>query len=181
MAERLLFETLIREDSTAAVFDLLGDVASAMREDDFAAYYYSMVLRLDPENTAARAKLIDALVRRRQWRAAREQLLWFHERDPVSEPVLYRLARVAQADGDSAATRQYMDEFRERHDRRRERERLQLRVGLDRRNPRHYRQLGWHYRRLEEQDRARAYFRRAVALGDTTLPASLYMDEGEGP
>ncbi|MFB0516289.1 MAG: tetratricopeptide repeat protein [Candidatus Neomarinimicrobiota bacterium] len=180
-AELLLFSALMREDSAAAVYDLLGDVAAAMVEDDFAAYYYSVVLRLDPENIAVRTKMVEALIRRRLWEAARSQLLWLYKRDPRNEPVLYRLGRVAYAAGDSAAAGQYMREFRERHSRRRERERLELRISQDRRNPRHYRELGWYYRRLEDQVRARAYFRRAVALGDTTLPASLYMEEEEGP
>ncbi len=194
-AELLLFSALIREDSlsavgdvdkvrqagTAVIYGLMGDVAAAMGEDDFSIYYYGMVLRLEPEDTVARTKLVDALIRRNLWRAARTQLRWFHERDPRNETVLYQLARLAYADGDTTAAQQYMDEFRERHDRRRERERLELRVSLDRRNPRHYRELGWYYRRLEDHNRARAYFRRAVALGDTALPASLYMGEGEGP
>ncbi len=180
-AELLLFSALIREDSTAVIYGLMGDVAAAMGEDDFSVYYYSMVLRLEPENTAVRTKLVDALVRRNMWRTARAQLRWFHERDPRNEAVLYQLGRLAYAAGDTTAAQQHMDQFRERHDRRRERERLELRISLDRRNPRHYRELGWHYRRLEVHNRARAYFRRAVALGDTTLPASLYMGEGEGP
>jgi len=207
-AEMLLFSALIREDSLSAggdvdtvrqagpspsaggglrragaavIYGLLGDVAAAMGEDDFSVYFYSMVLRLEPENTAVRTKLVNALVRRNLWQAARAQLRWFYQRDRRNETVLYRLGRVSYAYGDTAAARQYMDQFRTRHIRRRERERLELRVSLDRRNPRHYRELGWHYRRLEDLARARAYFRRAVALGDTTLPASLYMGEGEGP
>lgn len=194
-AELLLFSALICKDSLSAtsdtsgvrpagsaiIYGLLGDVAAAMGEDDFSVYYYSMVLRLEPENTAVRTKLVDALIRRNLWRAARAQLRWFHERDRRNETVLYRLGRLAYADGDTTAAQQYMDQFRERHDRRRERERLELRISLDRRNPRHYRELGWYYRRLEDYNRARLYFRRAVALGDTTLPASLYMGEGEGP
>ena len=194
-AELLLFNALTSEDSLSAtgdtivsrqvgatvVYGLLGDVAAAMGEDDFSVYYYGMVLRLEPEDTATRAKLVDALVRLQLWRAALAELRWFYQRDRRNEAVLYRLGRLAYADGDTTAAQQYMDQFRERHYRRRERERLELRVSLDRRNPRHYRELGWHYRRLEVHNRARAYFRRAVALGDTTLPASLYMGEEEGP
>ncbi|MBA7610245.1 MAG: tetratricopeptide repeat protein [Calditrichaeota bacterium] len=194
-AELLLFNALTSEDSLSAtgdiivsrqvgatvVYGLLGDVAAAMGEDDFSVYYYNMVLRLEPGNTAARAKLVDALVRLQLWRAALAELRWFYQRDRRNETVLYRLGRVSYAYGDTAAAQQYMDEFRTRHNRRRERERLELRISLDRRNPRHYRELGWHYRRLEDYNRASLYFRRAVALGDTTLPSSLYMDEGEEP
>jgi len=194
-AELQLFSALIRKDSlyatsdtlgvrpagSAVIYGLLGDVAAAMGEDDFSAYYYDMVLRLEPENTAARTKLVDALIRLYLWRPALAELRWFHERDRRNETVLYRLGWVSYASGDIAAAQQYMDEFRTRHNRRRERERLELRISLDRRNPRHYRELGWHYRRLENYNRASLYFRRAVALGDTTLPASLYMGEGEGP
>ena len=194
-AELQLFSALIREDSlsaeddtsgvhqagSAVVYGLLGDVAAAMGEDDFSVYYYSMVLRLEPENTDARAKLVDALIRRHLWRAALAELRWFHERDRRNETVLYRLGLVSYAYGDTAASRRYVDEFRTRHNRRRERELLELRISLDRSNPQHYRELGWHYRRLEDFNRARLYFRQAVALGDTTLPASLYMEEGEGP
>ncbi|UCD37986.1 MAG: tetratricopeptide repeat protein [Fidelibacterota bacterium] len=181
MAESFLYDALIRQDSVADVYDLMGDVASAMGNDDFSVYYYDMVLRLELDNTAARYKLIDAFIRRGLWREALRHLSWLYEQDPNSEGVLYRMSRVAYADGDTAAAREYLDEFWQRHSRRLERERLELRVQLDRRNPRHYEDLGWYYRRLEDHARARYYFRRAVALGDTTLPASLYLEEEEGP
>ena len=180
-AELYLFDALIREDSIATVYDLLGDIASATGEDDFAVYYYNMVLRLDPENRKVRRKLAEALSRRGLWKAVQVQLGMIYEQEPHNESVLYQLGRAAYADGDTAAAKLYLDEFWQRHSQRRERERLELRVQLDQRNPKHYRDLGWYYRRLEDQSRARYYFRRAVAYGDTTLPASLYMDESEGP
>ena len=180
-SELLLFEALMRQDSVAAVYALLGDVATVVGEDDFAVYYFNMVLRLSPEDAEARSKLVDTYIRSRQWRLAQEQLLWFLRQEPRNETTLYRLAQVARADGDTATTNRYLDRFQKRHNQRRERERLELRIRVDRRNPRHYRELGWHYFRRENMDRARAYFRRAVALGDTTLSASLYLTEGEAP
>lgn len=180
-AELLLLEALIRQDSAVVVYELLGDVASAMREDDFSVYYYAMVLRFEPENIAARIKLVNAFVRRKLWRAARDQLMWRHEREPDNEKILYQLARVSFADGDTSAAEIYKDRYNRRHTLRREREILALRIRLDRLNPVRYRDMGWYYQKLGDYSSARAYFRRAVALGDKTLPASLYLDEGEQP
>ena len=178
-AELQLLRAAMLADSAGVVYALLGDVASAMGEDDFAIYYYGRVLRIMPEDAVTHGKLVDALVRLRLWRSARAELLWFLDREPRSEAVLYRLGLVARADGDTTAARQYQEAFWRRHSQRRERERLELRIRVDGLNPRHYRELGWHYYRRENQARARAYFRRAVALGDTTLSARLYLDEGE--
>lgn len=180
-AEAQLFFALMREDSSVAIYHLLGDIAAAVGEDDFSSYYYHMVLRLSPENRTARGKRVAALIRARQWAAARAELLRTLEREPRNEEALYRLGRAARAAGDSAAANRYRDQFWQLHSQRRELERLELRIKLDRRNPRHYRDLGWHYLRQENLSRARANFRRAVALGDTTLSASLYLDEGERP
>ncbi|MEE9162198.1 MAG: tetratricopeptide repeat protein, partial [Candidatus Neomarinimicrobiota bacterium] len=178
-AELQLLRAAMLADSAEVVYALLGDVAAAMGEDDFAIYYYGSVLRMRPEDAVTHGKLVDALVRLRMWRSARAELLWFLDREPRNEAVLYRLGMVVLADGDTTAARQYREAFWQRHSQRRERERLELRISVDGRNPRHYRELGWHYYRRENQTRARAYFRRAVALGDTTLPARLYLDEGE--
>lgn len=180
-AELFLFDALIREDSVAVIYDLLGDIASAMGEDDFSVYYYGMVLRLEPDNRKVRRKLAEALGRRGLWRAVQDQLRVIYEQEPKSESIQYQLGRAAYADGDTTTARLYLDEFWLRHSQRREKERLELRAHLDQRNPKHYRDLGWYHRRLEDQARARYYFRKAVALGDTTLPASLYLDEGERP
>jgi tetratricopeptide (TPR) repeat protein len=180
-AELFLFDAWIREDSVTVIYDLLGDVASAMGEDDFSVYYYGMVLRLEPDNWQVHYKLADALSRRGLWKAVQNQLRRIYEQKPHNERILYQLGRAAYAGGDTAAARLYLEEYWERHSQRREKERLELRVQLDQRNPKHYHDLGWYYRRLEDQARARYYFRKAVALGDTTLPASLYLDEGERP
>jgi tetratricopeptide (TPR) repeat protein len=180
-AELLLLESLIRQDSAVVVYELLGDVASAMREDDFSVYYYGMVLRFEPENTAVRAKLVDAFIRRQLWPAARDQLLWRYENEPENEKILYQLTRVSHADGDTSAAEKYNEQYLQRHSQRREREIFALRIRLDRYNPARYRDMGWYYLKLGANSSARAYFRRAVALGDKTLPASLYLDEGEQP
>ncbi len=180
-AEQLLFTAFIRNDSAAVIYDALGDVASAVSEDDFAIYYYNMVLRLEPANDMVRSKLVEALIRRRLWVFAKAQLLWFYGRDPANETVISRLALGSQADGGSLAAQDYYNQFSERHNLRRERERLELRARKDSRNPRRYRELGMHYRHQGDDAQARDYFRKAVALGDTTLSVSDYLEEGEGP
>jgi tetratricopeptide (TPR) repeat protein len=180
-AELLLLEALIRQDSAVVVYELLGDVASAMREDDFSVYYYAMVLRFEPEKISARTKLINAFIRRQLWRAARDHLLWRYEKQPDNEKILYQLTRVSYADGDTSAAELYKDQYLQRHTQRREREILALRIRLDHLNPARYRDMGRYYLDLGDNSSARAYFRRAVALGDKTLPASLYLDEGERP
>lgn len=180
-AELLLLEALIRQDSAVVVYELLGDAASAMREDDFSVYYYAVVLRYEPKNLAVRSKLIDAFIRRQLWGAAGDHLRWWHEKDPENEKILYQLARVSYADGDTLAAESYKAQYKQVHTLRREREVLALRIRLDRFNPAHYREMGWYYQRLGASSSAQAYFRRAVALGDKSLPASLYLDEGEGP
>ena len=180
-AELLLLDALIRQDSAVVVYELLGDVASAMREDDFSVYYYAMVLRYEPEKVMVRAKLIDAFIRRQLWDAAGDHLSWWHEKEPENEKILYQLARVNYANGDTLAAESYKAQFNRLHTLRREREVLALRIRLDRFNPAHYREMGWYYQKLEAYSSAQAYFRRAVALGDKSLPASLYLDEGEGP
>ncbi len=177
-AEQSLLIAWSRDDSTATVYDALGDVAAALGEDDFSIYYYSRLLRIQPENNAVRTKLVDALIRQRLWSFAREQLLWFHEQNLKDEAVLYRLARVTQAAGDTASARGYFEQFMATHSLRRERERLELRVRIDSRNPRHHRELGFFYRQQGDDVQARDYFRRAVALGDTTLSVSDYFEEG---
>lgn len=180
LAEQLLLTAWYRDDSTATVYNALGDVAAAMGEDDFSIYYYSRVLRIQPENNAVRTKLVDALIRQRLWSFAREQLLWFYEQDLKDEAVLYRLARITQAGGDTATARGYFEQFTAIHDLRRERERLELRLRIDSRNPRRNRELGFFYRRQGDDAQARNYFRKAVALGDTTLSVRDYFEEGGG-
>lgn len=181
LAEELLYSAWHYNDSTAAIYQTLGDVAAALGEDDFAAYYYSRVLRLQPEDTPMRLKLVDALVRQQFWSFAQAQLLWLIEQDPDNESTLYRLARITQSEGDTTAAQIYFEEFTTIHNLRRRQERLELRIVLDSRNPRHHRELGILHREQGNESQARESFRRAVALGDTTLSASDYLQEGEGP
>ena len=180
LAEQSLLLAWRRDDSTATVYDALGDVAAAMGEDDFSIYYYSRVLRKQPENKAVRTKLVDALMRQHLWSFAKEQLLWLYKQDLKDEVVLYRLARVIEADGDTVSARGYFEQFMAIHSLRRQRERLELRLRIDSRNPRHHREMGFFYRRQGNDAQARNYFRRAVALGDTSLSVSDYFEEGGG-
>ncbi|MEE9464289.1 MAG: tetratricopeptide repeat protein, partial [Candidatus Neomarinimicrobiota bacterium] len=180
-SELMLFNALNRADSVLLIFKLLGDVAAAAGEDDFAVYYYSRVLLLDSENATVRRKLVAALIRRRLWPNAREELRWFLQKDREDETILYQLGLVAQAEGDSRAATDYFHRFQLSHRPRREKERLELRVTLDSRNPVHYKQLGLLHRNQGNDTRARDYFRKAVSLGDTTLSASDYLVEGEEP
>ncbi len=180
-SELMLFNALNRADSVLVIFELLGDVAAAATEDDFAVYYYSRVLMLDTDNAVVRRKLIAALIRRHLWSNAHEELRWFLHRSPKNEPILYQLGLVAAAEGDARAASDYFHRFQLSHLPRRERERLELRITLDSRNPIHYKQLGLLHRDQGKDSRARDYFRKAVALGDTTLSASDYLVEGEEP
>lgn len=180
-AEQSLILAWSRDDSIATVYDALGDVAAAMGEDDFSIYYYGRVLRMEPENDDVRTKLVDAFIRQRLWSFARGQLLRFHEQGMQNETVLYRLARVTQAAGDTTSARGYFEQFMATHRLRRERERLELRLRIDSRNPRHSRELGFFYRKQGDDGQARDYFRKAVALGDTTLSVSDYFEDVGGP
>ncbi|MCH7939090.1 MAG: tetratricopeptide repeat protein [Candidatus Marinimicrobia bacterium] len=180
-AELMLFKALNKADSVAVIYELLGAVAAAANEDDFAVYYFSRVLLLEPQPGDVRRQLIDALIRLRLWRVAERELLWFLEQDPENESVLYQLGLVAQAGGDIRSAADYFHRFQLIHQPRRTRERLELRVASDNRNPRHYKQLGFFHRASGNNARARDYFRQAVFLGDTTLSASDYLVEGEEP
>ncbi len=180
-AELMLFNALNRADSVAVIYELQGEVAAAANEDDFAVYYFSRVLFLEPQTDDVRRKLVDALIRLRLWRTAEDELLWFIKRDPENESVLYQLGLVAQAGGDFRSAANYFQRFGLIHQPRRTRERLELRIALDNRNPRRYKQLGLFHRAAGNDARARDYFRRAVFLGDTTLSASDYLVEGEEP
>ena len=180
-AELLLFQALIRNDTVSAVHNALGDVAAALGEDDFAAYYYGKVLAADPEDDEARYDLVDALTRRKLYRTARRELGWLLDRDKDSESLLYRMGLLSSAARDTLAADRYLERYAEIHQARRRLEQLKFKISLAPRNPSHYRNLGQYYLVIGANRLAREAFRQAVALGDTSLSASDYMEEGVGP
>ncbi len=180
-AELLLYNALNRNDSINVIYDLLGDVNAAAGEDDFAIYYYNRVLLADSSDLEVRQKLIAALLRKRFWEFAAGQIAVLIADNPRSEMLHYQLGLTAQAQGDRGLAQRSFGKFRDMYTDRRLRERLELQVSLDSGNPRYYKGLGLYYRDGGNQVRARDFFRKAVALGDTTLSASDYLIEGEGP
>ena len=180
-AELLLFQALIRNDSVSTVQMALGDVAAALVEDDFAAYYYGKVLDADPEHEEARYELVDALTRRKLYRTARRELGWLLDRDKDAESILYRMGLLSYAAGDTLGAGRYMERYAEIHQARRRLEQLEFKISLAPRNPLHHRNLGQYHLANGSAGLAREAFRQAVALGDTTLSASDYMEEGVGP
>jgi tetratricopeptide (TPR) repeat protein len=181
-AELLLINALSRNDSVAVIYEALGDVAAASDEDDFSIYYYNRTLEFSAvETEPVRWKLIKALNRMKIWYESERQLIYLVSQSGESERLLYTLGLVNQANSRVEVAADYFARYSELHDIRRERERLELRVALDSQNYRHHRILGDFYTRLEEDRLARDSYRRAVALGDSTLSASDYLIEGDEP
>ena len=180
-AELQLFQAMIRNDSTSAVQLALGDVAAAVGEDDFAAYYYGQVVAARPQQTAARMRLVDALTRLKLYRSARRELIWFLYEDRNDEKILYRMAQLSFAINDSLRANRYLGRYLDRTLPRREEERLLKLIRTAPRDPAHHRKLGQHHLSLGNSGLARESFMRAVALGDTTLSVADYFEEGVGP
>ncbi|MFC1481701.1 tetratricopeptide repeat protein [Candidatus Neomarinimicrobiota bacterium] len=181
-AELLLFNVISRNDSVAVVYEALGDVAAASLEDDFTVYYYIRTLEYQvADSEAIRWKLINALIRLKQWYEAERQLNYLVDQSGETERLLYTLGLVNQSNNRVEVAVDNFARYSELHDVRRERERLELRVALDSQNYHHHRALGDYYNRREEDRLARDSYRRAVALGDSTLSASDYLIEGDEP
>ncbi len=181
-AELLLFNALSRDDSVADIHETLGDVAAASNEDDFAVYYYSRTLGYSTTgDQAVRRKLIDALIRLQIWYEAERQLNYLMSQTGESEPLLYQLGLINQAQDKREIAAEYFARYSALHDIRRERERLELRVNTDTQNFNYHRALGDFFVRQDKDRLARDSYRRAVALGDSTLSASDYLIEGDEP
>lgn len=174
-AEMMLYDALWRADSIPQIYESLGDVAAGAGEDDFAIYYYSMALRLIPDSANVHTKLSQTAMRLGLWRIVREELLWLLAQKPDDATLLYRLGRVSRELGMTEESALYNERYLVLHERRRKFRALELRIGMDSFNPKHYRDLGRFYIAEGDTVQAREYFRMAVARGDTTLTASDYL------
>lgn len=174
-AEMVLYEALWLADSIPQIYESLGDVAAGAGENDFAVYYYGMTLRLIPDSTNVHAKLSQTAMRLGVWRIARRELLWLLAQQPDDTALLYRLGRVCREMGLTEESALYNKRYLVLHERRRKIRTLELRMGMDSLNPKHYRDLGWVYIAEGDTVQARELFRMAVARGDTTLTASDYL------
>ncbi len=174
-AETTLYNALWLADSIPQIYESLGDVAAGAGEADFAVYYLSMTLRLIPDSVDVHTKLSQTAMRLGLWRIAREELLWLLAQQPDNTALLYRLGRVSREMGLTEESALYNERYRALHERRRKFRTLELRMGMDSLNPKHYRDFGWLYIAEGDTVQAREYFRMAVARGDTTLTASDYL------
>lgn len=172
-----LFQALLRNDSTTAIQQVMGDVAAAVGEDDFATYYYGRVVVAEPENASARLRLAAALTRRKLYRSARDELQWFLSEDKNDENILYQMAQLSFAANDTSAADRHLSRYRRLTEPRRQEERLMKLIRISPRNPTHHRLLGQFHLSRGNSSLARESFLRAVALGDTTISASDYLEE----
>lgn len=180
-AELLLYQAYLRNDSASVIQAALGDVAAGMGEDDFAIYYYGKLVAADPDDSAVRRQLAGALARRKLYRLARQELNWILRQDSRNEQILYQMGQLSYAASDTTAGKHYLERYLRIHQARRQEERLGLRIAAEPFNPLPYRLLGEFHLRQEHSALARDAFRKAVALGDTTLDVSDYLEEGVGP
>lgn len=78
---------LLQQDSLLQAVTLVGDAFGQMNQPDSALAYYRPALRRYPEKASLVVKVVDVLLRKKDYRPALKECIAYLERDPENVPV----------------------------------------------------------------------------------------------